>query len=34
VAAKSRTSWLIFIEQNCGPHMEQKCATLAVRLAI
>lgn len=20
--------WLIFIEQNLGPHMEQKCATL------
>src|ERR1700739_2102838 len=25
-AAYSRTSWLIFIEQNLGPHMEQKWA--------
>jgi len=25
----SRTSWLIFIEQNLGPHIEQKCATFA-----
>ena len=24
----SRTSWVIFIEQNFGPHIEQKCATL------
>jgi hypothetical protein len=24
--ANSRTSWLIFIEQNFGPHMLQKCA--------
>ncbi|MNP37227.1 hypothetical protein D3C76_1306620 [compost metagenome] len=29
LAAYSRTSWVIFIEQNFGPHMEQKCATLA-----
>jgi len=28
-AANSRTSWVIFIEQNLGPHMLQKCATLA-----
>ena len=28
-AAKSRTSCVIFIEQKCGPHMEQKCASLA-----
>src|SRR4249919_1501370 len=27
--ANSRTSWLIFIEQNLGPHMLQKCAVLA-----
>jgi hypothetical protein len=27
--ANSRTSWLIFIEQNFGPHMLQKCAVLA-----
>ena len=26
--AYSRTSWVIFMEQNLGPHMEQKCATL------
>lgn len=29
LAAKSRTSCVIFIEQNLGPHMEQKCAVLA-----
>ncbi len=28
-AAKSRTSCVIFIEQNFGPHIEQKCAVLA-----
>src|SRR5919112_664097 len=28
-AAKSRTSWVIFIEQNLGPHIEQKWAVLA-----
>ena len=28
-AAKSRTSWLICIEQNFGPHIEQKCADFA-----
>ena len=28
-AAYSRTSWVIFIEQNFGPHIEQKWATLA-----
>ena len=28
-AANSRTSCVIFIEQKCGPHMEQKWATLA-----
>jgi hypothetical protein len=27
--AASRTSCEIFMEQNFGPHMEQKCATLA-----
>jgi hypothetical protein len=27
--AASRTSCEIFIEQNFGPHMEQKCAILA-----
>ena len=27
--ANSRTSCVIFIEQNLGPHIEQKCATLA-----
>src|SRR5512139_4090437 len=27
-SAKSLTSCEIFIEQNCGPHMEQKWATL------
>ena len=27
--ANSRTSCVIFIEQKCGPHIEQKCATLA-----
>src|SRR3954471_3709531 len=27
--ANSRTSALIFIEQNLGPHIEQKCAVLA-----
>ena len=27
--ANSRTSCEIFIEQNFGPHIEQKCATLA-----
>ena len=27
--ANSRTSCVIFIEQNLGPHMEQKCAVLA-----
>src|SRR4051812_17518438 len=29
LAAKSLTSWVIFIEQNLGPHMEQKCAVFA-----
>src|SRR5687767_15246791 len=28
-AANSLTSWVIFIEQNLGPHIEQKCAVLA-----
>ena len=28
VLAYSRTSWVIFMEQKCGPHMEQKWATL------
>ncbi len=28
-AAKLRTWWLICIEQNLGPHMEQKWAVLA-----
>ena len=28
-AAYLRTSSVIFIEQKCGPHMEQKCAVLA-----
>ena len=28
-AASWRTSWLTFIEQNLGPHMLQKCASLA-----
>lgn len=28
-AAKSLTLWVIFIEQNFGPHIEQKCAVLA-----
>src|SRR3712207_4772814 len=28
-AAKSLTSWVIFIEQNLGPHIEQKWAVLA-----
>src|SRR5436190_23673952 len=28
-SAYSRTSWLIRIEQNLGPHMEQKWAVLA-----
>src|SRR6185312_722161 len=27
--ANSLTSWVIFIEQNLGPHIEQKCAVLA-----
>src|SRR5260221_138090 len=27
--ACSRTSWVIFIEQNFGPHIEQECASLA-----
>src|SRR5581483_3166469 len=27
--ANSRTSCVIFIEQKCGPHIEQKCASLA-----
>ncbi len=27
--ANSRTSCEFFIEQNFGPHIEQKCATLA-----
>src|SRR6476646_9708666 len=27
--ANSRTSCVIFIEQNLGPHIEQKCAVLA-----
>ena len=27
--AYSRTSWLIFMEQKCGPHIEQKCAVFA-----
>jgi hypothetical protein len=27
-----RTSWVIFIEQKVGLHMEQKCATLAESL--
>ena len=31
-AAYSRTSCVIFIEQNFGPHMEQKCATLLLSL--
>ena len=25
----ARTSWVIFIEQKAGPHIEQKCALLA-----
>jgi hypothetical protein len=29
LAAKSRTSWVIFIEQNFGPHIEQNWAVLA-----
>src|SRR5205085_8321439 len=28
-SAYSRTSWLMRIEQNFGPHIEQKCAVLA-----
>src|ERR1041384_5465592 len=28
-AAYSLTSCVIFIEQKCGPHIEQKCASLA-----
>ena len=28
-AAYLRTSSVIFIEQKCGPHMEQKCAVFA-----
>src|SRR5690625_4593612 len=28
IRANSRTSCEIFMEQNCGPHMEQKCADL------
>ena len=28
-AAYARTSSVIFIEQKCGPHIEQKCASLA-----
>src|SRR4051794_3259433 len=28
-SAYSFSSWLIFIEQNFGPHIEQKCAVLA-----
>jgi hypothetical protein len=31
LSAYSRTSAVIFIEQNFGPHIEQKCATF-VRL--
>jgi len=30
--ANSRTCWLICIEQNFGPHMQQKCATLQTSL--
>jgi hypothetical protein len=29
LAAYLRTSSVIFIEQKCGPHMEQKCADFA-----
>ena len=29
LAAYSRTSCVIFIEQKCGPHMLQKCETFA-----
>jgi hypothetical protein len=29
-AAKSLTSWVIFMLQNFGPHIEQKCAAFAV----
>jgi len=32
--AASRMSWLIFIEQNLGPHMEQKCAVLCASLGM
>ncbi|CKT20526.1 Uncharacterised protein [Mycobacterium tuberculosis] len=28
-AAYSRTSWVMRMEQNFGPHIEQKCAVLA-----
>ena len=28
-SANSRMSWVIFMEQNFGPHIEQKWATLA-----
>ena len=28
-SAYARTSWVILIEQNFGPHIEQKCAVLA-----
>lgn len=30
--ATSRNSWVICIEQNLGPHIEQKCATLCASL--
>jgi hypothetical protein len=28
-AAKPRTSWVIFMEEDLGPPIEQKCAVLA-----
>ena len=28
-AAYSFSSWVIFMEQNFGPHIEQKCAVFA-----
>ena len=31
-AASARRSCVIFIEQNFGPHIEQKCASLALSL--
>ena len=31
-SASARRSWVIFIEQNFGPHIEQKCATLCASL--